>query len=75
MAYETLQAVVGTAIVDSRFRRSLLAKKTDALQGFELTKEESAAIAQSEATTIQGFAQDLHGWITRRVSLNAGNLS
>jgi len=75
MAYETLQAIVGTAIVDSRFRKSLLAKQADVLQGFGLTKEESAAIAQSEATTIKGFAQDLHCWITHRVTTNAGNLS
>jgi len=75
MAYEMLQAVVGTAIVDSRFRRSLLAKQADALKGFELTREESAVIAQSEATTIQGFAQDLHCWITRRLATNAGSLS
>jgi hypothetical protein len=75
MAYERLQAIVGTAIVDSRFRRSLLAKQGEALQAFELTKEESAAIAQSEATTIQGFAQDLHHWITRRLTTNAGSLS
>ena len=66
MAYESLQAIVGTAIVDSGFRRSLLTKEGDALRGFSLTKEESAAIAQSRTTTIQAFAQDLQGWITRQ---------
>jgi len=71
MAYESLQAVVGTAIVDSRFRRSLLAKQADALQAFELSREESVAIAQSRATTIQGFAQDMQSWISQHHSVQS----
>jgi hypothetical protein len=65
MAYETLQAIVGTALVDSTFRRSLLDKAPDALSRFELTPEESAAIASIKARTFQGFAKELHGWISR----------
>jgi hypothetical protein len=65
MAYETLQAIVGTALVDSTFRRGLLDKSPDALSRFELTPEESAAIESIKARTFQGFAKELHGWISR----------
>jgi hypothetical protein len=65
MSYETLQTIVGTAIVDSSFRRNLLDKSPDALTKFELTPEESAAIAAIKARTFQGFARELHGWISR----------
>lgn len=65
MAHETLQAMVGTALVDSGFRRNLLSRSPEALAKFELTPEESAAIAGIRANTMQGFAQELHGWITR----------
>lgn len=65
MPYETLQAIVGTAIVDSSFRRNLLDRSPDALRSFELTPEESAAIAAIKAKTFQGFAKELHGWISR----------
>jgi hypothetical protein len=71
MAHETLQAIVGTALVDSRFRGSLLGRQPEALRDFELTNEEFAAIAQSEATTFQGLAQDLHRWITCRTLASA----
>jgi len=66
MAHEALQVIVGTAIVDSRFCRRLLADKSDALSDFDLTADEKAIVARTRATTIQGFAQDLHTWIDRR---------
>jgi hypothetical protein len=72
MAYEALQTIVGTAIVDSGFRRSLFSKHNDVLRGFGLSREESAAIAQSQAQTIQAFAQDLQGWISSRAAQSAG---
>jgi len=63
--HETLQCIVGTAIVDSRFRQELLAQPASALRGFELTPEEREAVGAIRASTIQGFAQELHGWISR----------
>lgn len=65
MSFETLQAIVGTAIVDSRFCRGLLEKRPDILSSFNLTPEESEAIASIRAKTIQGFANELQGWISR----------
>ena len=68
MAHEALQAIVGTAIVDSTFRHSLLNRSPEALRRFELTPEESAAVLRINAKTIEGFARELHGWITRNTS-------
>jgi hypothetical protein len=68
MAHETLQAIVGTAIVDSRFRSRLLARAPEALHGFELTAEESEAISAIRAKTFRGFVSELHGWISRNES-------
>jgi len=65
MAHEALQAVVGTAIVDSTFRRNLLDRSPEALRRFELSPEESAAVLRIQARTMDGFARELHGWITR----------
>ncbi len=63
MAYETLQAIVGTAIVDSKFRRNLLSGSPEALTGFHLTAEETAALGSITAKTLHGFATQLHGLI------------
>jgi hypothetical protein len=75
MAHEALQAIVGTAIVDSTFRHSLLNRSPEALWLFELTPEESAAVLHINARTMAGFAQELHGWITRNTSQVAQGIS
>lgn len=70
MAYEALQAVVGTAIVDSNFRRNLLKKAPDVLNSFELSPEEYAAIRAVQAKTFQGFVTELQSWITHNTVSN-----
>jgi len=75
MAHEALQAIVGTAIVDSAFRRNLLNRSPEALRLFELTPEESAAVLHIDARTIEGFARELHGWITQNASRVAQGIS
>lgn len=68
MAHESLQAIVGTAIVDSSFRHSLLSRSPEVLRPFELTPEENAAVQHINARTMEGFARELHGWITRNTT-------
>jgi len=63
MAYESLQAIVGTAIVDSKFRRTLLSGSPEAFSGFHLTDEETAALSSIRAKTFHGFATQLQVWI------------
>jgi hypothetical protein len=65
MAYETLQDIVGTALVDSRFRQELLSQPSSAVTRFELTHEEREAIVSIRETTMHGFARELQGWINR----------
>jgi len=69
MAYEALQAIVGTALVDSRFRARLLNHAPDVLRGFPLTPEESAMLTAIRARTFQGFVNELHSWISRDEAL------
>jgi hypothetical protein len=69
MAYERLQAIVGTAIVDTSFRQSLLHKNCDVLGEFGLTEEESEAVSSIHAETIEGFASELHRWISDRTQM------
>ena len=66
MAHETLQEIVGSAIVNPRFRYQLLTTGADALADFDLTAEEVEAITTIRAETLQGFAQQLHDWITHK---------
>lgn len=73
MAYEVLQSIVGTALVDSAFRRSLLNKSPEALDRFDLTAEESAAITSVKARTFHGFANELQRWISNRDAAPVGN--
>jgi hypothetical protein len=68
MAYERLQAVVGTALIDSGFRRSLLAKSYSALAEFNLSSEEVAAVMSVDADTLQEFAGQLHQWMVRETA-------
>lgn len=67
--YETLQCIVGTAIVDARFRQELLTRPSSALKGFDLPPEQRDAIGAIRADTIQGFARQLHGWIYRDAAM------
>jgi hypothetical protein len=75
MSYQTLQAIIGTAIVDSKFRHNLLDDALGALSSFALTPEESAAITSIKAETFQGFVSQLHGWISRAESAKARRTS
>jgi hypothetical protein len=60
-----LQEVIGMAIVDPDFRRSLLEKPGRAVAEFDLTSEEAAALMSIQASSFQGFATQLHNWIER----------
>jgi len=60
MAFEKFQTIVGTAIVDPSFRRNLVERREDALVAFDLTPEERRVIADIQADTFEGFAQELH---------------
>ncbi|MBC7238063.1 MAG: hypothetical protein H5T69_19640 [Chloroflexi bacterium] len=63
MAHEMVQMIIGTAIVDARFRQNLLKNTVEVLRDFELTPEESEALARIQADTLHGFAQEVQLWL------------
>ncbi len=64
MAYESLQALIGTAVTDSEFRKALLnGSRSHAVQNFELTHEELDAVMAIRAETLEQFAGQLDRWI------------
>lgn len=65
MAYESLQAVIGTAVVDSLFRKALLnGSRQRVIQPFNLTNEETTAVMSIRADSLEQFAGQLDQWIT-----------
>lgn len=69
MRHENIQALIGTAIVDAEFRQHLLEDASAVIGDFGLTPEEASAILSIRATTFQGFASQVHAWITSRSSV------
>lgn len=65
MSYQALQTIVGTAIIDREFCRTLLSSSEKAVAGFDLTPEEVQAVTAIRAETFEEFAGELHEWIVR----------
>jgi hypothetical protein len=64
MAYESLQAVIGTAVIDSNFRKNLLnGSRYRAIASFDLTLEERDAVMGIRADSLEQFAGQLDRWI------------
>lgn len=65
MAFEILQALVGTAVIDANFRTALLdGSRRLAVKNFGLTREEMDAVMSIRADTLEQFAGQLDQWIT-----------
>ena len=66
MAYESLQAVVGTAVIDSSFRKALLnGSRRRVIATFDLTHEEVDVVMGIRADSLEQFAGELDQWISR----------
>jgi hypothetical protein len=64
MAYESLQAVIGTAVIDSTFRQDLLnGSRHRVIANFDLTREEVDAVMGIRADSLEQFAGQLDRWI------------
>jgi len=67
MAYESLQAVIGTAVIDSEFRKALLnGSRRDVVKDFHLSLEEMDALMAIRAETLEQFAGQLDQWIMKK---------
>jgi hypothetical protein len=59
-----LEQLVGTAIIDPRFREDLLnGRRREVIADFDLTAEEKAMILGIHAHTLQEFAAVLDRWL------------
>jgi len=64
MSKETLQTVIGKAVADDQFREALFANPDKALAGYDLTKDEVAALKSVDAETMESLA----GGLDERIS-------
>jgi hypothetical protein len=72
MSKEALEAVIGKAVLDSEFREALFADPDQALEGYELTEEEVAALKTIDAETMESFAGSLDERISKSIIIGAG---
>jgi hypothetical protein len=72
MSKEAVQAVIGKAVMESEFRELLFANPDQALEGYELTDEETAALKAIDAETMESFAGELDERISRMLIAGAG---
>jgi hypothetical protein len=63
MSQRELEAVIGRAILDQEFRMALFADRAVALDGYELTEAEVAAVRMVDAESLDGCAMILEGRI------------
>jgi len=69
MSKEAVQAVIGKAVTDSRFREALFASPDEALAGYELTEAEVAALKSIDAETMESFAGSLDERISKAFAI------
>lgn len=66
MSYESLQAVVGNAVIDPEFRKGLLnGSRLRLISNFNLSPAEVEAVMAIHADTLEIFARQLDQWISR----------
>ncbi len=59
MSQQALEAIIGRATLDTHFRELLFADPDQALAGYDLTREERAALLAIDAETLDAFAERL----------------
>lgn len=59
MSQNATEAVLGRCVMDSDYRVLLFADPDQALAGYDLTKEERAALLAVDAETLDAFAERL----------------
>ncbi|MSP13352.1 MAG: hypothetical protein EXR62_10405 [Chloroflexi bacterium] len=63
MSSETLQAIIGTAVIDSDFCQQLLADPIRVLKRYELTYAERLVVYRAQAQTLEALAEALDSWL------------
>jgi hypothetical protein len=66
MKHEVLQAVIGTAVVDTNFRKALLnGSRRNVLAAFKLSREEFDIVMSVHADSLEQFASQLDDWLCK----------
>ena len=68
MSRETVEAIIGKAVLDSEFREALFADPDQALEGYDLTDEEVAGLKIIDSETMESLA----GTLDERISKHTG---
>ena len=64
MLHESLQTVIGTAVIDTEFRKALLnGSRQRVIQRFNLSHDEFDAVMRVRADSLEQFAGQLDQWI------------
>ena len=59
MSKQAMEAILGRTMLDDSYRHQFFADPIRALAGYELTKEERAALLSVDAETLDAFAERL----------------
>jgi hypothetical protein len=65
MSAESVEQIIGKAIVDGEYRELLFSDPNKALEGYELTEEESAALRGIEREKLDEVATEIEERISR----------
>lgn len=59
MSRQSIEAIIGRAMLDEEFRMALFADPDETLAGYRLTKKERTALSNVDAETLDIFAERL----------------
>lgn len=65
MSRQVLEAILGRCVMDSDFRALLFSDPDQALAGYELTREERAALRAVDAETLDALAEHVRVHLSR----------
>ena len=71
MSKESVEAIIGKAVLESDFREALFANPDEVLGEYDLTEEEMAALKAIDAETLESFAGTLDERISKAM-ISAG---
>lgn len=67
MPFESIQSVIGNAVIDTEFRKGLLnGKRRHILSAFNLSAQEVEFAMKIRANSLEDFAGQLDSWISHK---------
>jgi hypothetical protein len=66
MSDQTLNNIMCMALIDGKFRASLLSNPANVVNDFDLDAEEQDVLRTIKADSVTEFARKLHSWMVQR---------